>query len=61
MENNEYKIIIKFIDRIIKDVKTELGQVGDSIDDEAIKGAQKYMIAYMKMWKNVVKDDIDYD
>ena len=53
----EYKTIIKFINKLIKELETELKLHGGSLDDHAIKGSQQYMIKYLKIWKQILKED----
>ena len=58
MKKEEYKIINKFIDRLLGDLKIELkGEHLESIDFEAIKGAIRYMQGYLKCWKEIIKDE----
>ena len=53
----EYKTIIKFINKLIKELEAELKLHRDSLDDYAIKGSQRYMIKYLKVWKQILKED----
>ena len=53
---NKYKLQIKLLNDIIKDVRVNIKEKNIS---EATKGADRYMIDYLQCWKDVLKDEED--
>jgi len=56
---NKYKIKIELLNTIIKDTKFEMKGRADTPEDEALKGAGRYVIKTLQCWKDILKDEKD--